>query len=196
MIDNFINTWPEYELVIEPQAIYEHSSKRLIVMHEWERPIMESKADFICKDGGHILELGFGMGISATAIQQYNIKSHTICEMHPQIIKKLKEWQKDKLNVKILEGDWYDNIKNFEKYDGILFDTYRDPSTSLFKEILSKIANVGCKVTWWNNRDNNFNQFDLDNTKFRKIKVNPPKNNYFNKSTYWMPQYLYTGDTL
>ena len=47
-------------------------------MHEWEYPIMQRYAEWVCQNGGDIIEFGFGMGISATAIQQYNINSHTI----------------------------------------------------------------------------------------------------------------------
>ena len=123
----------EEQLIIEPNNI--QMGTKETVMHSWEKPIMEAKADFVCGNGGHILELGFGMGISATTIQSHNIKSHTICEIHPQIIKNLKEWAKDKSNVIILEGDWYDNIDKMKKYDGILFDTHKDP-LQLYLKIL------------------------------------------------------------
>ena len=189
MAETFVNKWPEENLTINPNSIVMDTEET--VMHSWEKPLMEAKADFVCKDGGHILELGFGMGISATAIQSHNIKSHTICEIHPQIIKNLKEWAKDKPNVIILEGDWYDNIDKMKKYDGILFDTHRDPSTILFKNFIPKIANKGCKITWWNNADKEYNELGLNNVNFKKIKVSPPKNNYFNYPLYWMPKYIY-----
>ena len=54
------------------------------VMMEWERPIMEKVAEFICANGGDILEVGFGMGISADLIQAQSIDSHTIC-LHQRI---------------------------------------------------------------------------------------------------------------
>ena len=38
-------------------------------------------AEVICKNGGDILEIGFGMGISATHIQSYDINSHTSIEI-------------------------------------------------------------------------------------------------------------------
>ena len=37
-------------------------SKGCTVMHEWEHPLMKAKADWVCQNGGDILELGFGMG--------------------------------------------------------------------------------------------------------------------------------------
>ena len=48
------------------------------VMMSWESPIMEASAEWVCSGGGDILEMGFGMGISASFIQQQSISSHTI----------------------------------------------------------------------------------------------------------------------
>ncbi len=111
------------QLVITPEQIIKSSDNK-IVMHEWEHPIMKAKADYICQNGGDILEFGFGMGISATYIQQHNINSHTICEIHPQVLEKLYEWKQNKTNIIVLEGDWFDNIDKMGKYDSVLFDTF------------------------------------------------------------------------
>ena len=59
------------------------------VMMEWEKTYMESIINTI-KPTGNVLEIGFGCGYSATAIQQYNPKSHTIIECHPLVNKKIK----------------------------------------------------------------------------------------------------------
>ena len=58
------------------------------VMMDWEDPIMSASSAYITEDGGDILEVGFGMGISANYIQSHNISSHTIIENHPQVIEK------------------------------------------------------------------------------------------------------------
>ena len=39
------------------------TSDNKTVMHNWERPIMKKMAEWVCKDGGDIIEFGFGMGI-------------------------------------------------------------------------------------------------------------------------------------
>ena len=69
------------------------------VMMDWETPIMEKSAEYICQSKGDILEIGFGMGICADFIQAEGIKSHTIIELHPQVIEKLRVWAEDKDNV-------------------------------------------------------------------------------------------------
>jgi len=181
-------------LTFEPNRIYYYDEIFDMdneVMMDWETPIMQAKADYVCSNGGNILELGFGMGISATAIQGHNIESHTICEIHPQVLQKLNEWSKDKSNVTILDGDWFTNVHKMTKYDGILFDTHDDPNDKKFKDIIPLIANKGCKITWWNWWDNNTNQsnyYDIPNVTYDSLTVTPSQNNYFNSNTYYLPK--------
>ena len=62
------------------------------VMMDWEHSIMSASAAYVTEGGGDILEVGFGMGISAGYIQSHSISSHTIIENHPQIVEKLETW--------------------------------------------------------------------------------------------------------
>ena len=48
------------------------------VMMEWEKPYMEALVDRL-QPSGDVLEIGFGLGYSADAIQKYDINTHTIC---------------------------------------------------------------------------------------------------------------------
>ena len=59
------------------------------VMMGWESPIMEKSAKYICQSKGDILEIGFGMGICSDYIQAEGVNSHTIVEIHPQILERL-----------------------------------------------------------------------------------------------------------
>ena len=171
-----------------------YSDNGMIIMHSWEDELMRLKAEFVCENGGDILELGFGMGISANYIQHQKINSHTICEIHPQVIVELNKWKKDKTNVITLEGDWYDNVVNMGKYDGILFDTFEDTHyMEFFKEIIPKIAKPNCRITWWNNTPKKDNtRFKVkESSEFEIIEVDPPKNTYFNHKQYYMPKYIH-----
>ena len=52
------------------------------VMMSWEDTLMSASAAYVCEGGGDILEIGFGMHISADYIQSHTINSHTIIENH------------------------------------------------------------------------------------------------------------------
>jgi len=120
-----------------------------IVMHEWEHPIMKKHAEVVCQNGGDILELGFGMGISADYIQSHDIKSHTIIEKDKKVYEKLLEWSKDKPNVKTIFGNWSNNLPK-EKYDGVFFDTFKDKDFRLLPLRILNVCRENTIVSWFN----------------------------------------------
>ena len=73
------------------------------VMMDWEVPIMEKSAEYICHNNGDVLEIGFGMGMCADYIQAQGVNSHTIIEIHPQIIEKLNTWASGKSNLTVVK---------------------------------------------------------------------------------------------
>jgi len=163
-----------------------------IVMHEWETDMMKRHAEIVCENGGDILEIGFGMGISSDFIQKQDIKSHTIIENNEIVYKKLTEWAKNKPNVEIIFGDWETNLPN-KKFDGIFIDTWGDSKSSfLFPLMILKCCDIGTIVSF-------FNQITEETTKYKdmfknskmefvKVKVKIPKYvDYLssNKSNYY-----------
>ena len=58
------------------------------VMMGWEAPLMKRHAEIICPTKGlHVLNVGFGMGIIDTFIQENHAPaSHTIIEAHPDVV--------------------------------------------------------------------------------------------------------------
>lgn len=97
------------------------------VMEDWEDGYMKELADIASLKGGTILELGFGMGISAGYIQKNAIKKHIIIEANKGVVQKAKAFARASVHpVKILAGFWEDAIKEVpdNSLDGILFDTY------------------------------------------------------------------------
>jgi len=172
-------------LIFEDTKILNESGAE--VMMSWEAPIMEKSAEFICHNNGDILEIGFGMGICSDYIQAQDVNSHTIVEMHPQIIDKLKIWAKDKSNVTIVEGDW-NSVSNFSTYDGIFIDTYGDDNWSSFKTFALEKAKSGAKITYWNNFTDKRNEHNFDSVSFDDISITPDDNTYFTSNTYNMPK--------
>jgi len=167
---------------------YTDESEELQVMMDWEGDIMKASADYVCEGGGDILEIGFGMGISADYIQANSITSHTIVENHPQVIERLKAWASGKSNVTIVEGDWYAVKDSLSTYDGIFYDTWGDDDTGHFVDVLPTLAKPGARTTWWNNYTNSDDVFFINGTTYESIPVDPPSNVYFNYNTYYLPK--------
>ena len=157
------------------------------VMMDWESSIMEKSAEFVCHNKGDILEIGFGMGICSDYIQAQGVNSHTIIEIHPEIIEKLKVWADGKSNVIIIEGDW-SSMSGLSTYDGIFIDTYGDENWSSFKDFAIAKAKLGAKITYWNNFTDKRNEHNFDSVSFDDISVIPDDNTYFTSNTYNMPK--------
>ena len=172
----------------EDKIYYTDEGATFEVMMNWEDSIMKASADYVCENGGDILEIGFGMGISAGYIQANNINSHTIIENHPQIIEKLKLWAADKPNVIIIEGDWYSVKDSLSTYDGLFYDKFGDDNVDKFKTVLPILMKSGGKATWWNNFTDSDDVFFIDSTVYQAISVNPVDNIYFNSNTYYLPK--------
>jgi len=180
------------KLVFEDDMIYflNKSGNRHEVMMSWEDPLMKASADFICQNGGHILEIGFGMGISANYIQQNQILSHTIIESHPDVIPRALAWAENKPNATIVQGNWYDVLQNLGVYDGIFYDTYGDEDFRKFPASVLQLGKPGTLLTFWNPFSEPSNIFGFDDAEYDVHNVNPPKNSYFEFDKYYLPKII------
>ena len=178
-------------LIFEPHQISFSSSFAMSgveqIMMDWGAPLMQAHAQIVCHNQGDVLEVGFGMGISSTYIQQLNPASHTIIEIHPEIFARAQEWAADKPNVTLIFSDWYDCIDTLATYDGIFLDTYGDIHHYEFAQHVPQLAKPGARFTWWNSLPAQQNVFDLTDVTYIEHEVNPPQNTYFNHNTYYLP---------
>ena len=96
------------------------------VMQDWERPAMEAMADIVCEGHGDVLEVGFGMGISATYILEKGVKSYTVVECNGGVIAAFEKWrhQYPDSDIRLISGKWQEVADQLGKYDGVFFDTY------------------------------------------------------------------------
>jgi protein-L-isoaspartate O-methyltransferase len=93
------------------------------VMHTQETPLMEVFAREVAGHGGDVLEMGFGLGISANLINQIGCKSHTIIEAHPAIAEMARAWAvTQSVSTLIVEGYWQDVLPSLGIYDTIFFE--------------------------------------------------------------------------
>ncbi|MFN0122949.1 MAG: class I SAM-dependent methyltransferase [Blastocatellia bacterium] len=109
----------------------EYDDKQLLlqghqVMQAWEHRIMEAMAANITETHGDVLEIGFGMGISATYILENGVRSYTVVEPNHAVVKAFEKWRESypATPVRLLHGTWQQLSGQFEQYDGVLFDPY------------------------------------------------------------------------
>ncbi len=100
------------------------STARIALMYEKEKEAIERRTSILCKKykPKKVLEIGFGLGYTATELQKHSIDEHTIVEAHPTIFKDAEKWAKKYPNVKLINKFIQDYEYKEEDYDFILDD--------------------------------------------------------------------------
>jgi len=207
-VEKMAENWPDLPFPLRPDdwqaAPAEFTEGKLLilghpVMEDWELPLMQELARIASCNLGVILEVGFGLGLSASHIQTFPITRHIIIEANAGVFTKLQEFaQFAKRPVQPVFGIWQDVISTIpdESVDGILFDTYafnyQDlqpcPAVAFFPEAY-RVLKKGGIFTYFSNEVEDFSPAHLERLQaagFRNIDkevypVNPPKD-----CLYWM----------
>lgn len=111
-------------MIIKDDIIIDDNLDNYQTMMRWEKPYME-KCIEVLKPHGDVLEIGFGMGYSATAINKYRLRSYTVLEKDQQVIKKFNKWKLKQKNkkIKLIKGLWQYTVPFLDKkYDCIFLD--------------------------------------------------------------------------
>lgn len=123
--DKMAETWKESEIQIDGTELKIQGHP---VMEAWEHPYMKRLAEIATSKGGKVLELGFGMNISADYIQACNPAEHHIIEANKHVAERARAWGNEKAKSKVVvnEGFSWDVSPKLESgsFDGILYDTY------------------------------------------------------------------------
>lgn len=93
------------------------------VMMEWEKPYMQACVDAL-RPFGHVLEIGFGLGYSAEAIQRYKPVSHTIIECDAEVVQRARAFAAEHPGVVIVESTWQQALDQLGIFDCVFFDDY------------------------------------------------------------------------
>ena len=101
------------------------------VMMAWETALMQRTADLVVsRPDLRILNIGHGMGIIDTFLQEKTPAAHHIVEAHPAVLARMKEGWYERPNVTIHEGRWQEVVpKVIEEgilFDAIYFDTFAE----------------------------------------------------------------------
>ena len=169
------------------------------VMMEWEGDWMKKSAEIVCRNGGHILNIGHGLGLVDSYIQENNPKSHTIIEIHPQVHKYMKEngWYN---KAKVIESDWRNSIHKLSTFDGIYFDTWGETTDDFTNGLLSKLPyllNKNGIFSYWYNSDKESDKLkkicDENNFKltYEKLPIHIPEIQHKKGGTYIDPKLKY-----
>jgi hypothetical protein len=139
------------KLTLSSDEITIDGLKKGYVMHRGEKSLMLKLAEIASMNGGDILEIGFGMHLSADGIQSNpNVTSHTIIEVHPEIYKHALYWAKDKPNTEIILGAWIDILPTInKKFDGVLHDTHNDTDIPKFLDYIKPNCKNGTIVSFF-----------------------------------------------
>ena len=123
----------------------------LAVMMAWEEFIMMKQAETVAKNGGRVLNVGFGMGYIDSYIQSHNADEHWIIEPHPDVCKKIIEdgWLK-KPNVRVLFTRWQEVLEHLPTFDGIYIDTWNESLIPFF-EYAKNLLKPNGVMTFFNN---------------------------------------------
>lgn len=103
-----------------------------------------------------VLEVGFGMGFTATQFQECGVENHVIVEANAQMAADARTWKENypHKDIEIVEEFFQDYIYNEEDYDLIYDDRYemieknKDLRTALHSQGFSKRANGSTFPCW------------------------------------------------
>ncbi|MDE1463094.1 class I SAM-dependent methyltransferase [Spartinivicinus poritis] len=135
------------------------------VMERWQTEYMRELAKVAASNGGRVLELGFGLGLSSSFIQEFGVTEHVIVEPNIEVFKQLMAFSHHaKSKVIPIMGKWQEVIDLFApgSFDAILFDASPLSEVELhrrqfmFLECAGKLLKregvfTYCNVTSWGN---------------------------------------------
>lgn len=131
---------PQRKDYLAARAVYTGNSLRIgdeYVMHEWERPLIRRMVeDLKLTPDDRLLEIGFGMGISASILQEFDPASHTIVEPHPQVLAQAERWKGARTNIQLHPGYWQQLDTGSQRYSAIFFDPFADDIAAVDDENL------------------------------------------------------------
>ncbi|MEO1524269.1 MAG: amino acid adenylation domain-containing protein [Planctomycetota bacterium] len=97
------------------------------IMEDWQTPLMRSMVQWVTESEGDLLEIGFGRGVAATAIQEAGVRSHTVIEMNPHsITDHFHPWRERYADreIHLVEGRWQDALDQLNEYDAVFFHAF------------------------------------------------------------------------
>ena len=146
-----------------------NEDERHQIMMEWEKPYMEKSIE-VLNPFGKVLEIGFGLGYSATKICRFkNVKEYNVIECMPVVWEKFEEFKTEQqiarpeLKINLIKGRWEDVLQTTEKFDSIYFDDYvlnsdmdvgtrrmvHDRLSHFLQKVLQNHTRIGSRISFY-----------------------------------------------
>lgn len=189
--------WHEREATLTEQRLVVAGKQ---VMDRWEEPLMRQLARAAVRaPSDRVLEVGYGMGISASFVREFLERPHEVVEAHPQMAQAARD-----AGYTVYEGYWpHAAPKECEVYDAILFDPFDlDDSLPVWdwqREHLTtfkRLLKPGGVLTYYSGETRNFDplhlSFLLEHWSSVELKLctglrPPPDCDYWNNTEMVVP---------
>jgi predicted O-methyltransferase YrrM len=146
-----------------------NEDERHQIMMEWEKPYMEKSIELL-NPFGKVLEIGFGLGYSATKICSFkNVKEYNVIECMPIVWEKFEEFKnkqqitRPELKINLIKGRWEDVLQTTETFDSIYFDDYvlnsdidignrritHDRGSHFLQKVLQNHTRIGSRISFY-----------------------------------------------
>jgi len=138
------------------------------IMMEWEKPYMEKSIELL-NPFGKVLEIGFGMGYSATKICSFEaVKEYNVIECMPIVWEQFDKFKSEQivlrpeLKINLIKGRWEDVLSTTGIYDSIYFDDYsldankmimNDRGTDFIQKALKSHTKIGSRMSIYSGVD-------------------------------------------
>jgi predicted O-methyltransferase YrrM len=162
---------------------------------EWEKPYMEKSIE-ILDPFGKVLEIGFGMGYSASKICSYEkVIEYNVIECNPIVWEKFENFKTEQkikrpqLELNLIKGRWQDILIILDQYDCIYFDDYvldeeEYNFTALNRvnkfvcNVLKNNTKIGSKISFYSGYNNfsSYKNLKCINIDSFEYKINIPDN--------------------
>ena len=184
---DWVPLWQEDNVIL--------SGSNKILEGTWEANAFSASAAYICQNGGNILQIGYGMCQMSNFIQSHSINTHTIIIDQQKAYEHAIEWSKDKSNVTIITGSFYE--MNLPEYDGVfinktkLLHCFKNTAKGQIKNEIPKFTKSGSLVSWYNPVNDSRNHLGINNIKYQIIIIDTVPTEYsytYDNTNYYVPK--------
>ncbi len=200
----------EYTTDVCGNEILQDETGQHQVMMAWEKPYMEKCIEYL-EPCGSVLEIGFGLGYSATKLCSYeNVTEYTVIECCPEVWTKFESFKTDvlankrpDLKVNIIKGRWEDVLSECGVFDSVFFDDYNGSVTHesvnrfnkfLYQLLVNHHTHIGTKICCYSTGHTEYNITGLEQKSYEYIIDVPKYCNYAKGDKMYIPVIKQTID--